>query len=87
MKSHCDENRLSLINPKMKSPRESNQVIRVSTECSHHDLSIFPGMFNSGTMSHPCDSEQGPHLVAKSQCLHPAVEQGSAPDYRHTCDP
>jgi hypothetical protein len=63
----------------MKSPWVSEWVTRVVMELSCQVLSIFPGMFGSGTLSHPCDSGKGPHLVAKSHCLHPAVEQGSAP--------
>jgi len=35
-------------------------------------------MSGSGTASHPCDSAEGRHLVAKSHSLHPDVEQGSA---------
>jgi hypothetical protein len=35
--------------PKMKSPWVSDWVIWVAMECSRHDLSIFPGMFGSGT--------------------------------------
>jgi hypothetical protein len=73
--------------PKMESPWVSDRVIWVAKECNHHDLSIFSGMFGSGTASHPCDSGAGPHLVAKSQCLHPTVEQGSASAYRGTRDP
>jgi hypothetical protein len=33
---------------KMKSPWVSDWVNWVAMECSRHDLSIFPGMFDSG---------------------------------------
>jgi hypothetical protein len=70
----------------MKSPWVSDRVIWVANECSHHDLSIFSGMFGSGTTSHPYDSGAGPHLVAKSHCLYPTAEQGSAQAYPGTRD-
>jgi hypothetical protein len=50
-----------------------------------HDLSIIPRMFGSGTASHPYDCGVGP-IVAKSHCLHPDAEQGSAPAYRSARD-
>jgi hypothetical protein len=34
----------------MKSPWVSDWAIWVAMECSRHDLSIFPGMFDSGTV-------------------------------------
>jgi hypothetical protein len=46
----------------------SHPVISVATECSLHELSIFPGMFVLGTALHLCDSGLGPHLVAISHC-------------------
>jgi hypothetical protein len=64
----------------------SDRVMCVVTECSRHNLSIFPGMFGSGIASYPCGSGEGPHLVAKSHCSHPAVEQGSVPAHRGTRD-
>jgi hypothetical protein len=59
----------------------------VAAECNRHYLSIFPGMFGSETALHPCDSGEGPQLVAKSHCLHPAVKEGSAPACRGACNP
>jgi hypothetical protein len=47
----------------MKIPWVSGRVIWVVTECSRHDLSIFPKMFGSGSASHPCDSEERPVLL------------------------
>jgi hypothetical protein len=79
--------KLSFTNPKMKSPWVSDRVSWVANGCSHHDLAIFPGMSGSGTASHPCDSEAEPHLIVKSHCVHPTVEQGSDPAYRGTRDP
>jgi hypothetical protein len=58
----------------MKSPWVSDGVIWVATECSHHELSIFPGMFGSGDHI-PLIVGRGPILL---HCLHPTVEQGSA---------
>jgi hypothetical protein len=78
---------LSFTNPQNEKSMGVTSGDWVAKECSHHDLSIFPGMFGSGTASHPCDSGAGLHLVAKSHCLHPTVEQGSAPAYRGTRDP
>jgi hypothetical protein len=47
----------------------------VTAECIRHDVSIFPGMFGSGIASHSCDSWAGNLVVAKLQCLHPAVNE------------
>jgi hypothetical protein len=62
-------------------------VIWVAIECSHRDLSIFSVMSGSGAMSHPCDSAEGRHLVAKSHSLHPDVEQGSAAGHPGILEP
>jgi hypothetical protein len=43
---------------------------------------IIPRMSGSGAASHRCDSGKGLHLVAKSHCLHPALEKESSPAYR-----
>jgi hypothetical protein len=38
-------------------------------------------------MVHPSGAEKGePHRVAKSHCIHAAVEEGSAPAYRGARD-
>jgi hypothetical protein len=71
---------------KLKIPLVSDWVICVATEFRHHDLSTFPGMFGSDTASYLCDSGEGPYLVARSHCLHPAAEQESHPAYRGTRD-
>jgi hypothetical protein len=60
-----------------KSMCVSDRVVWVAKECICKDLSIFPGMFGSGTASHPCDSGEGPHLAAKSHCSHQTMEPGT----------
>jgi hypothetical protein len=41
----------------------ANKVIWVAMECNCHDLALFLGMFGSGTVSHPSDAGEGPHLL------------------------
>jgi hypothetical protein len=88
LKVHCHGcmYTLSFMKPKMKSRWLSDQVMWVATECSSHNIPICLGMCGTGTTSHSCDIGEGPHPVDKSNCLYPAVEQGSAPAYRGTCD-
>jgi hypothetical protein len=78
---------LSFTNPQNEGPLVLDRVIWVAKECSHHDLSIFPEMFGSGTASHPCDSGVGGGgILMPNHIVYIQLEQGSARAYRGTRD-